>query len=117
MTIEVNHIEIPILDLEKAKTFYDSVFDWNLDLESMPNYGLADIRPVSLGFPLVEKIPEHGINVIFGVSDIDKLLETIVANGGKVHMEKYQVTPEVGYAAEFLDCFGNRLGLISPPEK
>lgn len=116
MTIEVNHVEIPVLDLEKAKAFYDNVFDWKLDLETMPNYGLADIKPVSLGFPVAEKIPEFGINVVFGVPNIEKTLEAIVENGGKVHVPKYQITPEIGFAAEFLDCFGNRLGLFSPPE-
>lgn len=118
MTIQVNHVEIPILDLKKAKAFYDNIFEWKMDLESMPEYGLVDIKDsASLGFPIVKKIPEMGINVIFGVPDIEKTLETIVENGGKVHTPKYQITPEIGYAAEFLDCFGNRLGLFSPPEK
>jgi len=117
MTIKVNHVEIPILDLEKAKSFFDPIFAWNMDLKTMPDYGLVDLKDaVSLGFPLVKKIPEMGINVIFGVTNIKKTLETIVENGGKVHTPKYQITPEIGYAAEFLDCFGNRLGLFSPPE-
>ena len=62
------------------------------------------------------EIPEMGINIIFGVEDIEKTLDVITKNGGKVHTPKYQITPEIGFAAEFLDCFGNRLGLFSPPE-
>ena len=116
--INVNHVEIPILNLEKAKEFYKSIFDWDMDIEVMPNYGLVDrTEAVSLGFPVTDKIPESGLGVVFGVENIDATLESIVKNGGKIHSPKAQITPEIGYSAEFIDCFGNKLSLFSPPEK
>ena len=116
MTVLVNHVEIPILDLKKAKSFFDAIFEWDMDIKSMPDYGLVDMKnATSIGFPIQEKIPEIGINVIFGVEDIEECLKLVNKHGGKTHVPKYQITPEIGYAAEFLDCFGNRLGLFSAP--
>lgn len=114
MAINVNHVEIPVLDLEKTKKFYQAIFEWNVDLESFNNYGLVEIQnSASIGFYLVEKIPEHGINVVFEVEDIDQKLEEIKNTGGKIIKEKYEIAPEIGFSAQFKDCFGNELGLYT----
>ena len=112
---DVNHVEIPITDIKKAKSFYDEVFGWNTDTESMgPTYGIVEREgSASIGLFQVEKIPDHGINVVFTAKDINETLKVVEKAGGKIHREKYQITPEIGYAAEFLDCFGNRLSLFS----
>ena len=114
MIVAVNHVEIPVLDLKKAKEFYETIFDWKVDLEAMPNYGLVELKDsASIGFFIVEKIPDHGVNVVFGVEDIDKKLAEITEAGGKVKREKYEISPEIGYSAQFLDCCGNEFGLFS----
>ncbi|MFX0150697.1 MAG: VOC family protein [Candidatus Hodarchaeota archaeon] len=114
MVITVNHVEIPVLDLEKAKEFYETIFSWTVDLESMPNYGLVELKDTaSIGFFVVEKIPDHGVNVVFEVEDINKKLTEIKKAGGEVKREKYEIAPEIGYSAQFQDCFGNEFGLFS----
>ena len=114
MVITVNHVEIPVLDLTKAKEFYKITFEWEIDLDSMPNYGLVEIKgAASIGFFITEKIPNHGINVVFEVEDIEKTLEKVTKAGGKVKREKYEIAPEIGYSAQFQDCFGNEFGLFS----
>ncbi len=114
MVITVNHVEIPVLDLKKATEFYKTIFDWNLDLDSMPNYGLVELKgSASIGFFIVEKNPEHGINVVFEVEDIEQKLKQITEAGGKVKREKYEIAPHIGYSAQFEDCFGNEFGLFS----
>ncbi|MHA1168487.1 MAG: VOC family protein [Candidatus Hodarchaeales archaeon] len=114
MIITVNHVEIPVLDLQKAKEFYERIFDWKIDLESMPDYGLVGLEEaISIDFFVVEKIPEHGVNIVFGVENIDKKLTDITEAGGKIKREKYEISPEIGYSAQFLDCFGNEIGLFS----
>ena len=109
-------MEIPVTDVKKAKSFFDKVFGWNTDIESMgPNYGLVDSKgSASIGLFVVETIPQPGINIVFFSEDIEETLKLVETAGGKVHREKYQIAPEIGYAAEFLDCFGNRLSLFSP---
>ena len=114
MSVIVNHVEIPVLDLKKAKEFYETIFDWKVDLESMPNYGLVELKDAaSIGLFVVEKIPEHGVNVVFEVEDINQMLTEIKKAGGKVKREKYEIAPEIGYSAQFQDCFDNEFGLFS----
>ncbi|MFW9779358.1 MAG: VOC family protein [Candidatus Heimdallarchaeota archaeon] len=118
MSNTVNHVEIPVLDLKKAKEFYESIFDWNVDLEAMPNYGLVSAPSAgasSIGIFVVEKIPEHGVNVVFEVSDINQTLDEVKKAGGVVKREKYEIAPEIGHSAQFQDCFGNEFGLFTPP--
>ncbi len=114
MSITVNHVEIPVLDLKKAKEFYKLIFDWKINLESMPNYGLVEIKgSASIGFFTVENIPSHGVNVVFEVEDINQKLKDIEGSDGKVIREKYEIAPGIGYSAQFQDCFGNEFGLFS----
>ncbi|MHA1975852.1 MAG: VOC family protein [Candidatus Hodarchaeales archaeon] len=114
MTDIVNHVEIPVLDLKKAKEFYETIFDWKVDLEAMPEYGLVELKDAaSIGLFTVEKIPDHGVNVVFEVEDINQKLTEIKKANGKVKREKYEIAPEVGFSAQFQDCFGNEFGLFS----
>ena len=114
MVIIVNHVEIPVLDLKKTKEFYEGIFNWKVDLDAMPNYGLVELKETaSIGFYIVEKIPDHGINVVFEVEDITQKLTEIKNAGGTIKRDKYEIAPEIGYSAQFEDCFGNELGLFS----
>ncbi|MFX0113138.1 MAG: VOC family protein [Candidatus Hodarchaeota archaeon] len=114
MVVKVNHVEIPVLDFAKAKEFFGAIFGWRIDLESFPNYGIIEIPDsISIGLYLVEKIPEHGINVVFEVVDINQKLAEIKKMGGEIIREKQEIAPNIGYAAQFKDCFGNELGLYA----
>ncbi|MHA2171430.1 MAG: VOC family protein [Candidatus Kariarchaeaceae archaeon] len=114
MVDKINHVEIPVTDLEKSKAFYGPIFDWDIDLEMMPNYGLVDIKgAVSIGFFIVEAIPERGINIVIEVNDIPSKLIMIKEAGGTIVREKYLIGEEIGYAADFTDIFGNQLSLFS----
>ncbi|MHA2090094.1 MAG: VOC family protein [Candidatus Kariarchaeaceae archaeon] len=114
MVDKVNHVEIPVTDLDKCKAFYGPIFDWNIDLEMMPNYGLVDIKDaVSIGFFVVDKIPAQGVTIVIEVDDIPAKLKLIEGAGGKTLKEKYLIAEGVGYAANFSDIFGNHLSLFS----
>ncbi|MFW9855500.1 MAG: VOC family protein [Candidatus Thorarchaeota archaeon] len=114
MSNTVNHVEIPVLNLKKAKQFYESIFDWKVDTELMPNYGIVELEnTASIGFFVVEKVPDHGVNVVFEVEDINQKLGEIKQAGGSVLREKYEIAPEIGFSAQFQDCFGNEFGLFS----
>ncbi len=114
MLAKVNHVEIPVLDLQEAKAFFAAIFGWQVDLESFKNYGFVAIPDsISIGLYLVEKIPDHGINVVFEVEDINQKLTEIKAQGGEIIREKQEIAPDIGYSAQFKDCFGNELGLFA----
>ncbi|MFQ5981524.1 MAG: VOC family protein [Candidatus Heimdallarchaeota archaeon] len=114
MVAQVNHVEIPVLDLEKAKEFFAAIFGWQADLESFPNYGIVEIpNSASIGLYKVEQIPEHGINVVFEVADINQKLAEIKKLGGEIIREKQEIAPGIGFSAQFKDCFGNEMGLFA----
>ena len=99
---------------ENKYNIYKEIFGWEIDIETWPNYGVVNIKDsASVGVFPVKKIPEHGMNLVLEVKDIDETLKVIEQAGGKIKRGKYQIDPEVGYSAQFLDCFGNELGLFS----
>ena len=113
----VSHVELPVLDFKKAKSFFGEVFGWNIDLDSFPNYGYAELgnseNLTSIGLFQVEKMPEKGINIVFESEDIDISLKKIEKAGGKTVKGKTLIAPEVGYSAQFSDIFGFEYGLHS----
>ena len=95
-----NHLEIPVLDTEKAKEFF-SIFGWKdhyMDFEpgryTLVNGPEGD-NPVSFGFYKVDKIPASGVRIVLGVEDIEQKLKEVEAAGGKITREKYEIAPEV----------------------
>lgn len=118
MEIAANHIEIPVTDLDKAKTFFGEVFNWKEIIQQWDeNYILVSKEEgwTSFGIYKVDKVPENMITITMGVTDIEETMKTIISNGGSLVREKYEIDPTVGYAANFKDPFGNTWGLHSPP--
>ncbi|MFX0066627.1 MAG: VOC family protein [Promethearchaeota archaeon] len=114
MVNEICHVEIPVLEKEKAKEFYQAVFEWKIDFNYLPNYGLVDREEgVSIGFPLVSELPTTNLVVYIEVENIEMKLATIEKAGGNTISNKSQISPEIGYSAIFTDCFGNQIGLFS----
>jgi predicted enzyme related to lactoylglutathione lyase len=115
-----NWFEIPVKDLERAKKFYEKVFDVELTTEEMGGMKLAMFpftkdAPGSAG-ALVKGSsyePSHaGTVVYFSVESIDETLRRINANGGKTLMPKTSIG-QYGVIAQYEDSEGNRLALHS----
>ena len=108
------HLEIPVTDLDKAKSFYSKLFGWKVDLMPGANYGLFDTgTPPNGGFNKVDKIVSGGCMLYIHVDDIEKKLKEIEKAGGKTVMKKTEV-PQFGWNATFKDIFGNIIGLFTP---
>lgn len=115
MKNKLTHFAIYIDDIERAKNFYDGVFNWGFN-----SYGPGDFLQIKADktddgeligalqsrkySPLNEKI--IGLECTIGVEDIDHIIEKVKSNGGKVIMPKTAI-PTVGYIAKFLDTEGN----------
>lgn len=114
----LNWFEIPVKDLERAKTFYESIF--NMEMAKM-EVGEEVLYVFKSGSGMVSGAlikDENAISSMDGISlylnanpSIDSILDKIEAAGGKVLIPKRQVSPEIGYIAFFNDSEGNRLGL------
>ncbi len=116
----ISHVEIPVTDIAKAKEFYGKVFNWDGIMQDWSEeYILVHNekhpeRP-SLGLFKVDEIPDNKIVVTMEVDDIESTMNIVKKAGGEQTREKYEIAPEIGFAANFKDCFGNVWGLHSPP--
>ena len=111
------HLEIPVTDLDKAKSFYSKLFGWKVDLMPEMDYALFDTgTPPNGGFNKVDKIGTGGCMLYIHVDDIEKKLKEIEKAGGKTVRKKTEI-PQFGWNATFKDIFGNILGLFAPSMK
>ncbi len=118
----ISHVEIPVTDIGKAKEFYTKVFGWDGIMQDWSEeYVLVfdEKEPSRRCFGLfkAESIPENQIVVTMEVEDIESTMKLIEKAGGTQTREKYEIAPEIGFAANFKDCFGNVWGLHSQPIK
>ena len=118
---KVVHFEIPVDDIERAKQFYSKMFGWDMETYPAMNYTILRTGPVDK-----ERMPKEPgfINggmmkrndkvrnpiITISVENIDKTMEMIKENSGKIVGEKMKVG-DMGYAAYFQDSEGNIIGL------
>jgi len=118
----VGWFEIPVANMDRAKKFYDTVFQIEI--------GVQDFGGVQMGwFPYAEGksgaagsliknaayIPSDtkGVLIYFSSADTNSELDRVEAAGGKVIQPKTQISPDIGYMALFIDTEGNRMALHS----
>jgi len=110
------HIEIPVKDIDKAKEFYESVFNWEIQTETgYPSYAFFKTgeEGVSGAFDKKEAAVKDGIILHIETDDILKTLEKITKAGGKTIKEKTEIGNNYGFYALFEDNSGNVLGIWS----
>ncbi|OXM87824.1 VOC family protein [Paenibacillus rigui] len=111
-------VEIPVSNMERAKTFYERIFKIEMPIMAMgdSNYAFFPVQEVFNGGALVEG-PNHkpaavGVTVYLdGSPDLATILSRVNEAGGKVIMEKTYTGENAGYLGMFLDSEGNRIGL------
>ena len=115
MKNKLTHFAIYIDDIDRAKKFYDGVFDWGFN-----SYGQSDFLQIRAdktenGEPIgalqsrnYSPIPDKiiGLECTIGVENIDNTIEKVKNNGGQVLMPKTAI-PYVGWISKFLDTEGN----------
>ena len=121
MGARVVHFEIPADDVDRARTFYRSAFDW--ELTGMPEMGYTIVcttptddqgmptEPGSInGGMLARQDPVTSPVITVAVDDIDKALERIGELGGETVLGR-QPVGDMGFSAYFRDSEGNVVGL------
>ena len=120
----VVHFEITADDLGRAKEFYGSVFDWQLqdvDMGSGQMYTTVMTVPVgddqmptepgAINGGMMKRSADTPAPVItVGVTSVDDTLKKIEAAGGSVVTPRTEI-PGMGAFAYFKDSEGNVLGL------
>ena len=110
------HFDLPADDPERAKKFYEKLFDWKFDKVPMPTpYYLIETKDLE-GNPGVRGgmgkrgLPEQKISNYIDVPSIDEYIEKVKKLGGKIIMPKMAV-PGWGYLAVCVDTEDNTFGL------
>lgn len=122
MTSAVAWFEIPAVNLDRAKKFYESIFGIemiDMDLGDEFKMTLFPVEEGGVGGALCEH-PDfyhpgyQGPLVYFNASsDLQAVLDQVEPNGGKILEAKKQISDEYGYMAIFEDSEGNRVALHS----
>jgi uncharacterized protein len=120
MAVEiVNWIEIPVLDMERARRFYEAIFEFKIvDLKvgddsysCFPNKTGEGFSGALVQYDFTKPGKNGPLVYLNPYTDIDTVLQRIKAAGGKVIKERKEVAPGFGYFAMFEDTEGNMLAL------
>ena len=120
MASAINWFEIPALDFERAKTFYETVLDIKM-MVPFPDskYAMfpADMQNGEIGGGLTqedgaEPAQQGALIYLNGGDNLDVRLARVEAAGGKVIMPKTSIG-ENGFMARFIDTEGNRMAFHS----
>jgi uncharacterized protein len=121
---KVVHFEIPVDDEGRAKDFYGSAFDWDLNTMDMgggmtyTTAGTVDVddkmvpkEPGAINGGLMRRTSDTPAPVItIGVDSIDDSLKKVEAGGGSTVTPRTEI-PDMGAFAYFKDSEGNIVGL------
>lgn len=120
MKNKMTHFAIHIDDIDRAKSFYDDVFDWGFQSYGQPGFlqikadktengeliGALQARKYS---PVADRI--IGLECTVSVENVDGIIEKVKNNGGQLLMPKTAI-PYVGWIAKFLDTEGNLICIM-----
>ena len=117
-TNPVGWFEIPVNDIDRAATFYETVFGVKLQRMDMGEERLAMFEHTGeaygTGGTLVQGSPSdpsvNGTTVYFTAPDMEDMLERVKANGGEV-IHPITSLGEHGWYAFIKDTEGNKIGL------
>ena len=111
------HIGIPAPDLERAKSFYENVFGWTVQVSpAAPKYWFFESGNVSGAFDANAVPATKGVGAVLmlQVPDIDATLALITAHGGTITQGRSKIgEASPGSDAYFLDPNGNAMGIYS----
>ena len=120
MTANLASFAIHVDDIDRARAFYESVFDWDFEAWGPPGFYLIhtgdEASPGIQGLMHKRQVPRtgtglNGVEPTFAVDDVDAIAALVVAHGGTITFAK-GVIPTVGALIRFLDTEGNDIGAM-----
>jgi len=118
----IGWFEIPVNNTDRAKAFYDTVFNINIQVQDFGgvlmgwfpfNEGKSGASGSIIKHEAYQPSDTQGALIYFSCSDVSNELSRVEAVGGKVVQPKTQISPDIGYMALFIDTEGNRIALHS----
>lgn len=114
MPAKLSHFAIEADDVDRAKAFYEAVFEWTLAPWGPPNfYRFQDAGVHGALQERREPMPagRKGIELSFAVDDLSETSKKITAEGGAIVSEAFTI-PGVGQLCSFRDTEGNEAMII-----
>ncbi|MCL6265602.1 VOC family protein [Flagellimonas myxillae] len=118
----VGWFEIPVVDMDRAKAFYNEVFQIEIQVQDFAGTlmgwfpwaeGKAGASGSLIQHEAYNPSTTEGVLIYFSSVDVQNELDRIENAGGKILRPKTQISPEVGYMGVFSDSEGNRIALHS----
>lgn len=119
-TNALNWFEIPVNEIERAKKFYETVFEiemFPMDMMDMQMLMFPSQPPLS-GGALVKSmyhVPATTGSIIYlnANPDLQLVLDRVEKAGGKIAMPKTKISDDIGFMAMIHDTEGNLVALHS----
>ena len=121
-TNALNWFEIPVIDMERAKHFYQVILSIHMEDHEMMGMQMAyfpfDAGNGKVSGALVKSeshVPAmEGITIYLnGNPNLSSILEKVESENCKILMPKTLIDEQTGYMAFFADTEGNKIGLHS----
>ncbi len=119
----INWFEVSVGDINRAKTFYETVFAikmsdtvdmMGMKMSFFPGEEMNGKVSGGLVEGMMHKPSMDGAKLYFnGNPDLADALSRVEAAGGKITMPKTHINAEVGYMAFFIDSEGNAVAMHS----
>jgi predicted enzyme related to lactoylglutathione lyase len=107
---QIDYVELPTADTERAKLFYSSVFGWTF-VDYGPDYTSFSDGRLAGGFTKEVTPPSRGLLLVIYSSDLAAVQEKIETAGGKIVKEIFSFPG--GRRFHFADPDGNELAVWS----
>ncbi|MES2645694.1 MAG: VOC family protein [Bacteroidota bacterium] len=120
----INWFEIPVADLQRAQTFYETILGMQLVPMDMPGiqmrmFPLDEFGGTSGALVFAPEFYQPSANgtmvYLNGNPDLQTVLDKVEAAGGTIAMPKTAISDDLGFMAVFMDPEGNRVALHSGP--
>jgi len=117
----INWFEIPVSDIERAREFYEGIFDMDMvPMEEMMGMEM-------MGFPIAmasgkvggaivrsdfhEPSEQGAVLYLNANPNLQLIVDRVEDFGGEVLMPPTEISPEIGFMAFIMDTEGNKIGL------
>ena len=116
----INWFEIPATNFERAVSFYMAIL--SIDIKKTEMFGThmgffpSDGKNVSGAIVQGDNYEPSSIGILAylnGGDDLQKVLDRIESNKGKIIVPKTQISPEMGFFGMFIDSEGNKMAIHS----
>ena len=109
----IDYIEIPTVDIEKAKAFFAAMMGWQFQ-DWGPDYASFNDGRLDGGFRRSEEpAPASGVLLVFFSADLERDRDRVVELGGSINQDIFDFPG--GRRFHFVDTTGNEYAIWAEP--